>query len=369
MLILLGGVRVVTRFFENSGVTVAPQSQPQSAPQQAPSPAGPPMSIVPEKLPRPAEPSLPTPPRTLNAPPVTPPATQEVVPQRQSMQSQDPGSPAASVPAPSMGGRHAAATLPSWAAPDITGALPSPEASPIAASPARRGAPIADDKLPATIGDPALRAAAMAGDPAAAYEVASRFAEGRGVLQNAAAAAHWLERAAQAGLAPAQFRLGGFYEKGVGVKKDLARASELYEAAADKGNGKAMHNLAVIYAEGVNGPPDYNKAAEWFRKAASHGVRDSQYNLGILYARGIGVQKNDAEAYKWFALAAGQGDREAAAKRDEIASHIDPQTLAAARNAVKSFVPEPQPDDALNVKTAAAWNATAAAARPAKRRQ
>ena len=169
-------------------------------------------------------------------------------------------------------------------------------------------------------------------------------------------------------MAPAQFRLGGLYEKGAGVKKDLARARELYEAAADKGNGKAMHNLAVIYAEGVNGPPDYNKAAEWFRKAANHGVRDSQYNLAILYARGIGVQKNDAEAYKWFALAADQGDKEAGIKRDEIASHLDPQTLAAARNAVKSFTPEPQPDDAVNVKTAAAWNAPASAARPAKRK-
>jgi localization factor PodJL len=370
VLILLGGVRVVTRFFENSGVNVARQLQPPSAPQQAPSPAGPPLSIVPEKLPQPAEPSLPTPPRTESAPPVAPPATQEVVPQRQSMQPpQDAGPPPASVPAPSTGGRHVAATLPSWAVPDITGALPGPQAAPIVASPTRRGGPIADDKLPATIGDPPLRAAAIAGDPAAAYEVASRFAEGRGVPQNAEAAAHWLERAAQGGLAPAQFRLGGLYEKGVGVKKDLARARELYEAAAAKGNGKAMHNLAVIYAEGVNAPPDYGQAAEWFRKAANHGVRDSQYNLGILYARGIGVQKNDAEAYKWFALAAGQGDKEAAVKRDEIATHLDPQTLAAARNAVKSFSAEPQPDDAVNVKTVAAWNAPAGAIRQAKRKQ
>ncbi len=367
VLILLGGVRVAAKFFENSGVTVVPQTQPQPAPQQALPPAPPP-AINPEKLPQPAEPALPVPPHALNAPAVAPPAAKEVVPQRESMQPQNAGPPPATVPASSTGGRHAAATLPSWAVPDITGALPSPQAAPITASPARRGTPIADDKLPATIGDPALRAAAMAGNPAAAYEVATRFAEGRGVAQDAQAAAHWLELAAQAGLAPAQFRLGGFYEKGVGVKKDLARARELYEAAAHKGNGKAMHNLAVIYAEGVNGAPDYNKAAEWFRSAANHGVRDSQYNLGILYARGIGVQKNDSEAYKWFALASDQGDKEAGAKRDEIASHLDPQTLAAARNAVKTFVPEPQPDEAINVKTAAAWNAPAGPERTAKRK-
>jgi localization factor PodJL len=368
VLILLGGVRVAAKFFENGGVTVVPQTQPQAAPQQLAPPAAPP-AMTPQKLPRPAEPTLPVPPpRALNAPAVEPPATREVVPQRESMQPQSVSPPATAV-APSAGGRHAAATLPSWASPDITGALPSPETAPITASQARRGgAAIADDKLPAAIGDAALRAAAMAGNPAAAYEVATRFSEGRGVPQDAQAAAHWLERAAQAGLAPAQFRLGGFYEKGVGVTKDLARARDLYEAAAAKGNGKAMHNLAVIYAEGVNGPPDYNKAAEWFRKAANHGVRDSQYNLGILYARGIGLQKNDAEAYKWFAIAADQGDKEAGAKRDEIASHLDPQTLAAARNAVKGWKAEPQPDDAINVKAAAAWNAPASPERTAKRK-
>ena len=89
-----------------------------------------------------------------------------------------------------------------------------------------------------------------------------------------------------------------------------------------------MHNLAVLYAEGINGPADYSTAAHWFRKAADHGITDSQYNLAILYARGIGVEQNYAESYKWFTLAANQGDTEAGKKRDEVASHLDPQSLA-----------------------------------------
>jgi len=64
----------------------------------------------------------------------------------------------------------------------------------------------------------------MAGDTAAEFEVAMRFAQGRGISPDQQQAAHWLELAAQQGLAPAQFRLGGFYEKGIGVKKDLAEA-------------------------------------------------------------------------------------------------------------------------------------------------
>ena len=157
--------------------------------------------------------------------------------------------------------------------------------------------------LPAAIGGKALITAATAGDPAAAYEVAARFAEGKGVPQDLAMAAAWFDRAARRGIAPAQFRLGSMYEKGVGLKKDLQEARRLYLAAADKGNAKAMHNLAVLYAEGIDGKPEYAVATQWFRKAAAYGVVDSQYNLAILYARGVGIEHNLAESYKWFALA------------------------------------------------------------------
>jgi localization factor PodJL len=218
--------------------------------------------------------------------------------------------------------------------------------------------------LPVTIGGPALRAAAIAGDTAAEFEVAVRFVQGRGVPPDQQRAAHWFALAAQQGLAPAQFRLGGCYEKGIGVKKDLAEARTLYLSAATKGNGKAMHNLAVLYAEGINGPGDYQAAALWFHKAAERGITDSQYNLGILYERGSGEPQNYAEAYKWFALAADQGDSEAAAKRDEIAAKLDQQTLEAAELAVKAWAPERQPDDAINAKAPpGGWDAVERVAR------
>ncbi len=250
--------------------------------------------------------------------------------------------------------------VPFWSN-DITGSLP--HAGPAGTS----GAPIGD-KLPATIGGPALRAAAMAGDPAAAYEIGMRFAAGHGVPQNNEEAAHWLARAAKKGLAPAQFHLGVLHEKGLGVKKDLVAARGLYLAAAEKGNGKAMHNLAVLYAEGIDGPADYRNAAHWFRVAADHGVADSQYNLGILYARGIGVEQNYAESYKWFVLAANQGDKEAAKKRDEVATHLDPQSLAAAKSAVQTWSPQPQPEAANKVAVPVDWDAPVAeAAKPKSR--
>jgi localization factor PodJL len=243
--------------------------------------------------------------------------------------------------------------------PEVTGSTAAPPPA-VSVAPST-AAPVTEKPLPAEVG-PGLRHAALAGNPAAEYELALRYTEGRGVPPSLEEAVHWLERAANHGLAPAQYRLGSLYEKGQGVKKDLEAARRLYTAAATKGNGKAMHNLAVLYAEGINGDPDYRNAAQWFRKAADRGIADSQYNLGILYARGIGVEANLAESYKWFALAAQQGDKDANKKRDDVAARLDAQSLAAARAAVQSFTAEPQPAEAVEVKPPPdGWDKPAAA--------
>jgi localization factor PodJL len=243
------------------------------------------------------------------------------------------------------------ATIQQPAAADVTGSIG--RATGLGSHPGAAAA------LPLTIAPPlaglasaipaGLQSAASGGNPAAAYEVASRYAEGRGVPPNMQAAAHWFEEAANRGLAPAQYRLGSLYEKGQGVKKDLDQARRLYKAAADKGNGKAMHNLAVLYSEGIDGKPDFSAAAEWFRKAADHGVADSQFNLGILYARGLGVEQSFVESYKWFALAAAHGDVDAGKKRDEIAARLGPQVTEAVQKTVQSFKVEPQPEAAINI--------------------
>jgi localization factor PodJL len=264
-------------------------------------------------------------------------------------------------------------------------AIPQPTASPISSSditgtiPAMPAA-TADrklsmvqvpptERLPDAIGGPVLRAAALKGDPTAAYEIGVRFAEGKGVAPNVDEAAKWYDRAAQAGVVPAVFRLGTFYEKGMSVKKDVDIARRYYLQAADRGNAKAMHNLAVLDADGGGKGANYKNASQWFRKAADRGVADSQFNLGILYARGIGVEQNLAESFKWFSLAAAQGDADSARKRDDIAKRLDAQSLAAAKLAIQTFTPEPQPDDAINVASpAGGWDsapAQASAPKPA----
>ena len=251
---------------------------------------------------------------------------------------------------------------------DITGSIPAMQAALAGGKLSMVQVP-PTERLPDAIGGPVLRAAALKGDPAAAYEIGVRFAEGKGVAPNFDEAAKWYDRAAQAGVVPAIFRLGTFYEKGMSVKKDVDIARRYYLRAAERGNAKAMHNLAVLDADGGGKGANYTNASQWFRKAADRGVADSQFNLGILYARGIGVEQNLAESFKWFSLAAAQGDADSARKRDDIAKRLDAQSLAAAKLAIQTFTPEPQPDDAINAASpAGGWDSAptqASAPKPA----
>jgi localization factor PodJL len=245
---------------------------------------------------------------------------------------------------------------------DVTGSISRQKPAPAAT------ADTATDSLPASFG-PTLRAAAANGDHSAEYEIAARYADGRGVARNMNEAVRWLERGANMGFAPAQFRLAAIFEKGEGVKKDIGTARKYYLAAAEKGHAKAMHNLAVLYAEGMDGKPDYRAAAHWFRRAAAYGVADSQFNLAVLYARGIGIEQNLAESYRWFALAANSGDHDAAKKRDEVATRLDQQTITAARLAVQTFTPQREPEEATGLSTPpGGWDRTADAVKPAKPR-
>jgi localization factor PodJL len=183
---------------------------------------------------------------------------------------------------------------------------------------------------PALLGPLSMRQAAAKGDPRAQFEVAARFAEGKGVPQDFAQAATWYQRAATQGLAAAQYRLGALYERGLGVTADPARARVWYGRAAEQGNVRAMHNLAVLSAGRPGVRPDYTAAVQWFTEAANRGLADSQYNLGILYESGLGVPANNIEAYKWYALAARSGDKDANKRRDAVRMKLDSPGLKAA---------------------------------------
>jgi localization factor PodJL len=347
VVIVLGTFKMAMTLLDSG----TPPSMPESEISSEPPAALPPAETAKPVAPTPAMPSMTSPTpigrQSLNAPaPITDSTASVVIPQ-------------AAMPL----------TAPITAT-DITGTIPQPSPA-IPVLPANRKLTLIqippEEKLPEGIGGPALRTAALKGDPSAAYEVGVRYAEGKGVPASYDDAAKWYDRAAQAGLVPAIFRLGTLYEKGLSVKKDIDIARRYYLQAAERGNAKAMHNLAVLDADGGGKGANYKSASQWFRKAADRGVADSQFNLGILYARGIGVEQNLAESFKWFSLAAAQGDADSVRKRDDVAKRLDAQSLAAAKLAIQTFTPEGQPDDAVNVASpAGGWDAAPTQASSAK---
>ncbi|MGI9385806.1 MAG: tetratricopeptide repeat protein, partial [Methyloligellaceae bacterium] len=175
---------------------------------------------------------------------------------------------------------------------------------------------------PTSIGSLALRRAAANGHMIAQYEIATRFAHGKGVKRNHSKAAKWFKRAAARRFAPAEYRVATLFERGQGLTKDLGLARIWYRRAAENGNVKAMHNLAVLHSKGVNGTADYAEAAFWFEKAAGYGLVDSQYNLALLYQSGLGVSKDLSASYKWLSLAFDRGDKEAGARRNTLRKQL-----------------------------------------------
>ena len=194
---------------------------------------------------------------------------------------------------------------------------------------------------PALVGPLSLRMAAAKGDASAAFEVATRLAEGRGIKQDFKQAIVWYQRAAAKGLAIAQYRLGTLYERGLGTQADATRARAWYKKAADQGNIKAMHNMAVLSAGNGQTAPDYASAAKWFKDAAERGLADSQFNLGVLYENGLGVAKDPRQAYVWFSLAARGGDAEALRRRDQLLATLDEATVKSGNEDVQKWHSRP----------------------------
>ena len=216
---------------------------------------------------------------------------------------------------------------------------------------------------PAMIGPASLRTAASKGDPSAEFEVAARFAEGRGIAQDFKQAMIWYQRSAQRGFAPAQYRLGTLYERGIGTKADGARAKIWYGRAAEQGHVKAMHNLAVL-SSGREQSADYPVVVTWFTAASERGLTDSQYNLGVLHESGLGLPRDFKQAYYWLSLAARSGDKDAARRRDQVRMKLEEADVTSTDQAVAAWQAKPS-DSSINDARVAGegWKARQSASR------
>ncbi|MBF0170479.1 MAG: sel1 repeat family protein [Nitrospinae bacterium] len=87
-------------------------------------------------------------------------------------------------------------------------------------------------------------AAANGGNLQAAFEVATHYQQGRGVVVDAAEAFRWYSRLAEQGHAGAQYLLGMMYANGEGTPVNRAEALRLLRLAAATGHAQAIEAVA-----------------------------------------------------------------------------------------------------------------------------
>jgi uncharacterized protein len=151
---------------------------------------------------------------------------------------------------------------------------------------------------------------------------------------------------AEKGNPAAQYQLGTLYAEGKGVVQDDAAAATWFQRAAEQGDAAAQYNLAVSYGEGLGVKQDDAMAAKWFRRAAEQGMPYAQLNLGFLYAAKRGVA-DDVEAVKWlelaiFALPPGGARSDAARTLKDVADKLTEEQLLEARVREKRFKATPE---------------------------
>ncbi|MCE9605305.1 MAG: sel1 repeat family protein [Planctomycetia bacterium] len=192
-----------------------------------------------------------------------------------------------------------------------------------------------------------LQAKAEKGDAAAQYELAGRYAGGKGIEKDEQAALKWYLKAAERDYVPAYISLGSIYSHGFGVKQDWAESIRWFRKGALAGNRIAQHNLGLDYnyAHGVE--QDFAEAAHWFRLGAEQGQPRCQYNLGQLYEAGQGMPASKLEAFILYSLASAHDNqnhifgepkaKEIVAKREAIVKTLTPAELETARQRIATF--------------------------------
>jgi TPR repeat protein len=103
-------------------------------------------------------------------------------------------------------------------------------------------------------------------------------------------------------------------------------------------NTRAQYNLGNEYSIGGVVQKDDVAAVNWYRKAAEQGYAPAQDSLGMHYDGGWGVPQDHALAHMWFNLAAASGYREAAQKRDLIASYMTRSQVAEAQKLAREWI-------------------------------
>ena len=98
---------------------------------------------------------------------------------------------------------------------------------------------------------------------------------------------------------------------------------------AQKGDAEAEFNLGSILLTGVGTTQNFVDALAWFKKSAEQGNPQAQYNLGSMFFTGTATERDFLQAYKWYSLASLNGDPLALSAREDVATKLKPDEIAA----------------------------------------
>ncbi|MEI8310461.1 MAG: tetratricopeptide repeat protein [Verrucomicrobiota bacterium] len=153
-----------------------------------------------------------------------------------------------------------------------------------------------------------VRRAAELGNHDAEYELASMYAQGRGVSKDMEKAVLWGRKAAEGGSHMAQHSLGLTLLRD--DKNPAARAEGLdwMQKASDAGDSRTALALATIYAVGDFGiPVDESKSEGALKPFAEHDDAECQFALASLYHLGKSYATQRGLAIAWLKRAKENG--------------------------------------------------------------
>ena len=156
-----------------------------------------------------------------------------------------------------------------------------------------------------------LKEAAELDSPEAQYELATIYAEGRGVHKDMNQALVWGRKAAQQGNIQAQFSVGRtLIESGNPAQR--TEGMTYLQQAAEGGSVNATLYWANVVGKGEHGvPKDEARAEALLKPWAEKGNADCQFVLAALYKFGDSFTDRRDEAYLGMRRAADQGHTDA----------------------------------------------------------
>ncbi|MBP5410120.1 MAG: sel1 repeat family protein [Prevotella sp.] len=153
-----------------------------------------------------------------------------------------------------------------------------------------------------------LRDSMAAGNLNCQVDLACKYIEGDGVLQDHQEAYRLIKDAADKGNRYGELLLGICYHDGIGVEKDLTKAFRWFQSSAEKGNKVALSFVGQAYEFGYGVEQNIKEAVKYYQKASDENYTPALVNLAVCYEHGRGVEQDWEKSFSLLKQACDEGN-------------------------------------------------------------